>query len=96
MKLFIVVLMIALGKQLHSFASMILEPFMASPKSKLLVVMILTPICMNALQFWVVDNFIRKQDEDDDFAPQVDDNIVIGRSGFDGIEDVSPSKDDSL
>ena len=35
--------------------------FGGSPNLKLLVAMIATPFCMNALQFWVTDNFIKKQ-----------------------------------
>ena len=35
--------------------------FASSPNLKLLVAMIATPFCMNALQFWVTDNFIKKQ-----------------------------------
>ena len=37
--------------------------FGGSPHLKLLVAMIATPFCMNALQFWVTDNFIKKKGE---------------------------------
>ncbi|CAL1142957.1 unnamed protein product [Cladocopium goreaui] len=55
---------------LLGLAGIALAPFAASPNLKLLVAMIATPFCMNALQFWVTDNFIKKKggmiEEDDD------------------------------
>lgn len=57
---------------LLGLAGIALAPFAASPNLKLLVAMIATPFCMNALQFWVTDNFIKKKggmiEEDDDEA----------------------------
>ena len=35
--------------------------FSASPNLKLLVAMIATPFCMNAMQFWITDSFIKKK-----------------------------------
>jgi hypothetical protein len=65
MKLSMVLLMIVFGTPLQATAGFILSPFMTSPELKLLAVMIVTPICMNALQFWITDNFIKKQDSKD-------------------------------
>jgi hypothetical protein len=41
-------------------ATFILEPVNRHAVSKLLAVVIVTPVCMNALQFWVVDNILKK------------------------------------
>ncbi|CAE7246755.1 STIMATE [Symbiodinium pilosum] len=70
MKLSMVLFMGLFHTLLLALARLILAPFGTSPNLKLLVAMIATPFCMNALQFWVTDNFIKKQggaaEEDDD------------------------------
>ena len=43
------------------------SPTQEDPRLKLVVVMIVVPFFMNALQFRVVDSFIRKHDEHDGF-----------------------------
>merc|ERR1712039_1027919 len=56
MKFSMVCLLMA-GAEPFQFASMtVLRPFFSNPNLKLLVVMILTPGIMNAVQFWLVDN----------------------------------------
>ncbi|CAK9043852.1 Store-operated calcium entry regulator STIMATE (STIM-activating enhancer encoded by TMEM110) (Transmembrane protein 110), partial [Durusdinium trenchii] len=71
MKVLMVVFMAVGHSTLLALAQIALAPFGGSPNLKLLVAMIATPFCMNALQFWVTDNFIKKQggmteEEDDD------------------------------
>ncbi|CAE7250015.1 tetA [Symbiodinium microadriaticum] len=61
MKVGMVVFMAVFHTLLLAVARMTLAPFASSPNLKLLVAMIATPFCMNALQFWVTDNFIKKQ-----------------------------------
>eukprot|EP00927_Polykrikos_kofoidii_P059523 TRINITY_DN54673_c0_g1_i1.p1 TRINITY_DN54673_c0_g1~~TRINITY_DN54673_c0_g1_i1.p1 ORF type:complete len:234 (+),score=35.29 TRINITY_DN54673_c0_g1_i1:174-875(+) len=60
MKACMVMLMLGFATPLQTAAHVVLSPFMANPNAKLLVVMILTPVCMNSLQFWVIDNIIKK------------------------------------
>merc|ERR1712032_1479404 len=57
-----VLLMVVFGVQLEVLAHIVLSPVMEHENLKLLVVMIATPMTMNALQFWLVDNFIKKKD----------------------------------
>ncbi|CAJ1338563.1 unnamed protein product [Effrenium voratum] len=66
MKLSMVVLMILLAKPLTLIARAMLKPFLANPKLKLIMVMIVTPMFMNAFQFWVTDSFLKKQEGDQD------------------------------
>merc|ERR1719264_466842 len=60
MKLLVVGLMNLFAHQLEAVAKWIPHP-VQKPWSKLLIVMILLPLIMNALQLWVVDNFIKGQ-----------------------------------
>lgn len=62
MKAVMILFMYLFGTLLQAVASFILYPFMQHPWTKLLMVMIATPLIMNAFQFWVVDNFIKKQE----------------------------------
>eukprot|EP00747_Dinoflagellata_sp_TGD_P079337 gnl/TRDRNA2_/TRDRNA2_160468_c0_seq2.p1 gnl/TRDRNA2_/TRDRNA2_160468_c0~~gnl/TRDRNA2_/TRDRNA2_160468_c0_seq2.p1 ORF type:complete len:294 (-),score=48.07 gnl/TRDRNA2_/TRDRNA2_160468_c0_seq2:40-921(-) len=68
MKLSMVMLMIMLADPLQGCAHVFLGWFANTPMLKLLVVMIATPLFMNAFQFWVVDNFIRKQSDGSEIA----------------------------
>merc|ERR1719161_2104554 len=65
MKLVVLALMVLFADQFQSVAQSVLKPFLADANLKLLVVMILTPMVMNAFQFWVVDNFIKKGSAED-------------------------------
>jgi len=60
MKVIVVGLLFRFPIFFESFAHSILAPVMADPRMGLVFVMILTPCCMNALQFWLVDSFIKK------------------------------------
>lgn len=67
MKACMVFLMFNCRVPLQAVASFVLHPVIGNPTMKLLCVMIVTPVCMNAFQFWVVDNIIKKHpDEDED------------------------------
>jgi hypothetical protein len=68
MKLCMVALMLALRETLVTVATWLLRPLEQRPRLKLAVVMILTPLCMNAFQFWVVDDFLKKRETG---APQL-------------------------
>merc|ERR1719433_2324052 len=62
MKAVMVLLMILLRPVLLATARLFLGIFRSDPRIELVVVMILTPCCMNALQFWLTDNFIKKHE----------------------------------
>lgn len=64
MKLSMVELMMVAHDPLQSAASSVLGTLQQRPQAKLIVVMIVTPLIMNAFQLWVVDSFIKKQDEE--------------------------------
>merc|ERR1719169_336854 len=55
---------------LTDLAKAVLTPFSSDATLKLFIVMILTPVCFNVFQFWMVDNFIKKQ------GPSTDDSAV--------------------
>merc|ERR1712118_584692 len=61
MKVIMLLFMLIAQYPLQAFAGTVLQPFMNHPNFKLLVVMIVTPLIMNSLQFWLVDNIIRKK-----------------------------------
>lgn len=61
MKVSMLVLMVIAAVHFLTIAHLVLVPFEASDELKLLVVMIATPVVMNAFQFWVVDNIIKKK-----------------------------------
>lgn len=60
MKVSMVSLVYVFADALSWTAELILQPFRTSAKTELVVVMILTPMVMNAIQFWLIDNFIKK------------------------------------
>eukprot|EP00927_Polykrikos_kofoidii_P007372 TRINITY_DN13017_c1_g3_i2.p1 TRINITY_DN13017_c1_g3~~TRINITY_DN13017_c1_g3_i2.p1 ORF type:complete len:254 (-),score=33.66 TRINITY_DN13017_c1_g3_i2:759-1463(-) len=63
MKLVMLILFILLQVQMQAVAATILSPVKDLPNVKLIVVMILTPGIMNAVQFWLVDNiFVHTKD----------------------------------
>lgn len=78
MKVLMLVLVVLLTDPLHRVTDFFLWPLFRSPVAELLVVMIITPFFLNALQFWVVDNFIQtKLDNTQDLAQQ--DNLGDAR-----------------
>uniref|UniRef100_A0A7S4V469 Uncharacterized protein n=1 Tax=Alexandrium monilatum TaxID=311494 RepID=A0A7S4V469_9DINO len=56
MKFVMVTIMLLLSRQLEAVSGFVLSPVASRPSAKLVVVMILTPGVMNALQFWLQDN----------------------------------------
>lgn len=63
MKLCMVLVMLLLCVPLGTIAAFFLGFVSDYPKAELIVVMIITPICMNALQFWLFDNFLKKKEK---------------------------------
>jgi len=61
MKICMVIVMFIGHTLFIALASAFMSPFAGSAEAKLLMAMIVTPCCMNALQYWVTDNFIKKQ-----------------------------------
>jgi hypothetical protein len=59
MKISMLVLMLVACMPLQKVSALVLGPVMKDKQLKLLAVMIVTPLCMNAFQFWVVDNIIK-------------------------------------
>jgi len=55
MKFIMVMIMLALSPQLEALSGLVLDP-LTNPSLRLVVVMILTPGVMNAVQFWLQDN----------------------------------------
>eukprot|EP00811_Abedinium_folium_P010063 NODE_19307_length_849_cov_5.736842.p1 GENE.NODE_19307_length_849_cov_5.736842~~NODE_19307_length_849_cov_5.736842.p1 ORF type:complete len:243 (+),score=44.31 NODE_19307_length_849_cov_5.736842:91-819(+) len=60
MKLMVLVLMLLLADVFYQIASFVLSPFKGHTSVELVMVMIVTPFIMNAVQFWVVDNIIKQ------------------------------------
>lgn len=61
MKMIMVLLMFLFSGPLLAVAGFILAPFLSQPWLKLLVVMIIFPMIMDAFQIWMVDNFIKRR-----------------------------------
>merc|ERR1712232_292226 len=64
MKIWMVLLMILARRILLRAASFVLRPFLDDAHLKLMFVMLVTPMCMNAFQFYVVDNIIKYNDSE--------------------------------
>lgn len=62
MKLVMVGVMVLFSPVLASAADILLSPLKNSQQAKLFMVMILTPLFFNALQFWLVDGFLKKKE----------------------------------
>lgn len=60
MKVIVVLLLILCANQLFFVSQLILMLVSWNSQVKLIFVMVLTPICMNSLQFWITDNFLQK------------------------------------
>jgi hypothetical protein len=74
MKLCVLAVMLVLAGQLEATASYMLSPVSGHPDLKLIVVMILTPVTMNSIQYWLVDNIIKKKPQHEfegDFKQQL-------------------------
>ncbi|CEM22540.1 unnamed protein product [Vitrella brassicaformis CCMP3155] len=64
MKMLMLMLMLAASAPLGWLADSLLSPLDGLPKGKLMVVMVLTPLIMNAFQYWVTDGFIKRQERE--------------------------------
>lgn len=51
---------------LGSFAEWLFQPLVNHPEMELMIVMIACPCLMNALQFWIQDNFLKKNNGESD------------------------------
>ena len=57
---------------LEDFGNTILSPFKNNGKLKLVMVMILIPLILNAINFWVIDNILKlKADENEDELKEI-------------------------
>jgi len=65
MKFFVYLGMVALASFLLAVATFAVGFFSSNAKVELIFVMIVTPMCMNAFQFWLTDNFIKHTSESD-------------------------------
>merc|ERR1712242_87804 len=61
MKLTVAALLTSLGEHVLYVMQVFLDLFRSSPDLQLLVVMVVVPCCMNALQFLVTDSLIKKR-----------------------------------
>jgi hypothetical protein len=62
--------MILLHSPVQSVADAVVGIFDADPHMQLVFVMIITPCCMNAFQFWITDNFLKEAPTDDNFSDE--------------------------
>ena len=60
MKLTVLVFLVVFEPLLAYLAALALSPVRGDYKAKLVVVMVITPVIMNSLQFWVTDSFLKK------------------------------------
>jgi hypothetical protein len=52
---------------LEKFGNTLLSPFSSNGKLKLIVVMVIFPVILNALNFWIIDNILKfKPDNETD------------------------------
>jgi len=55
-------LQLMLAPVLEEIADFIFYPVLDKPELKLVIIMILIPIVMNGLMFWIQDNFLKKNE----------------------------------
>jgi len=87
MKFIMVILMLALSPQLEALSAFVLQP-LTNPTCKLIVVMILTPSIMNALQFWLQDNIFVDVDRWHKKEQKVKEEARL--AGCDDLDDMGP------
>jgi len=76
-----IVVILPLHRRLDAFAAWLEKPLLAYPALELVLVMVIAPVLLNMIFFWVIDNLImrkrsRPEDEDsrpEDSAPLLDD-----------------------
>lgn len=61
MKICMIGIMIFFRLPLLLFGEFLLEPFTLYPKLELLFVMVLAPVVLNSLMFWVTDSFLKRK-----------------------------------
>ena len=61
MKCTMVLIMVIAHVPLVALASLVLSPFKTNPDLKLIIVMVITPLIMNTVQFWITDSFTKKK-----------------------------------
>jgi hypothetical protein len=61
MKICMIGIMIFFRLPLLLFGEFLLEPFTLYPKLELLFVMMLAPVVLNSLMFWVTDSFLKRK-----------------------------------
>lgn len=66
-KFLIAALIVAFQKPLGALAVLLFKPLEKYPDVELALVMIACPCLMNALQFWIQDNFLKKDVRDESF-----------------------------
>lgn len=66
-KFVIALVIVAFQEPLGAFAALLFKPLDQSPDVELAIVMIACPCLMNALQFWIQDNFLKKDVRDESF-----------------------------
>lgn len=66
MKFIVVGIMTFCRSPLISLASIVLSRYDDYPSRKLMIVMIITPLCLNSGQLWVIDNIIKKSERVDE------------------------------
>ncbi|POM75079.1 membrane protein [Phytophthora palmivora] len=67
-KFLIASVIVAFQKPLGSFAMWMFKPLEKHPEVELALVMIACPCLMNAMQFWIQDNFLKKDVRDESFV----------------------------
>jgi len=63
MKLFVALMMLIFRGPMAAISGAFLNLFPDSSKFRLVVVMVITPVCMNAMQLWITDHFIKATDK---------------------------------
>jgi hypothetical protein len=57
----IIIFIVCFREPFITLAVVILYPLQKYPRLLLLVVTVLIPVCLNTLQFWVIDEFLRSK-----------------------------------
>ena len=58
-----VLLLWAIHSQIGWLIGKILNPLIEYPNFELITVMVIVPVIFNALQYWIIDSFIKKKDK---------------------------------
>ncbi len=97
MKLVITLMLVLCGPMLEKVSQFLLWVFDDSYKTKLIVVMIVTPTVMNTLQFWLLDTALKAQEHKRAVGREENDDADIGSNadrapaGTDVVKPARPS-----